>query len=110
MWSESFLLDQSEQTMANLKVAVFIALIVVLSQTAYSNSAPDCENDCHNEATFCTQTCSSQTCANKCTNNLMDCYDACGLKAKKEFKRPLAREPYQRDESDEEGFFGGFQK
>ena len=96
--------------MANFKVAVFIALVVVLSQTAYSNA--DCDNDCLNVATLCTYGCSDQVCARGCTRKLNACFDKCGLKAGREFQRPrpLPREAYQNDPRGDEDFYEGFQK
>ncbi|KAL9972217.1 hypothetical protein ACROYT_G018481 [Oculina patagonica] len=93
--------------MANFKVAAFIALIVVLSQTAYSNSAPrpDCEDDCYTKSYFCRLGCSHQECANDCSRRLNACYETCGVKGKREFNRPLSR-----DASEEEGFYDEFQK
>ncbi|KAL9972212.1 hypothetical protein ACROYT_G018476 [Oculina patagonica] len=105
MWSEIFLLDQTGKTMANFKVAVFIALIVFLSQTAYSISAPNCEDDCYAKSYFCRLGCSDQTCANSCSGQLAACYKNCGLKAKRESNRPFSR-----DASEKKGFYDGFQK
>ena len=96
--------------MANFKVAVFIALVVVLSQTAYSNA--DCDNICLNVATLCRQGCPDQACANGCYRNLKHCFAKCGLKAQREFQRPrpLSREAYQNDPRGDEDFYEGFQK
>ena len=89
--------------MVDYKAAlVIIAVIVVCSQTAYC----DCYNTCYNVANYCLESCSDQACANVCTKTLIDCYDACDNKGKREFDNSFLRdEPYQDYQaSDEDGF------
>ena len=95
--------------MANFKVAVFFALVVVLLQAASSKST--CQDDCYSESIVCGSFCYDQACANACSNTLSACYENCDLEAKRGFNRPLSRdEPYRNDAVEDEGFYDEFQK